>query len=97
MTDPVAHEDDTSSWSAITGIGSMLIQACSVPGTGFIGGWALAGDEQYMNITIMNSRGFRPRGAESNTATPTALGAAGNGLALPAFGSGVVAPNPQIS
>lgn len=97
MIDPVAHEDDTSSWSAITAIGSILIQACSVPGTGFVGGWALAGDEQYMNITIMNSRGFRATGADNNTATTTALGSDRSDLALAPDGSDQAASDSQTS
>lgn len=53
------HSDDISSWAAIVATGSLLIQACSAQGTGQIGGWAYAGDEGYMRVTIMDSRYLR--------------------------------------
>ena len=52
------HSDDTTSWAAIVATGSLLIQACSAPGTGTVGGWAYAGDASYLRVTIMDSRFF---------------------------------------
>ena len=61
--EPQLHRDDTSSWAAIVAAGSLLMQACSVPGTGMVAGWALVGDGEYMRITIMDSR-YIPRHLE---------------------------------
>lgn len=83
-----SRSDETSSWSAITATASLLIQACSIPGSGAVGGWALAGDDEYMKITIGNSRHLRATLANSAGSATTSHEAGDSGLILPAFSSG---------
>ncbi|KAI4220171.1 MAG: hypothetical protein L6R36_007810 [Xanthoria steineri] len=66
--EPRVHRDDTSSWSAILTTGSLLLQACSGPGTGYVSGWAAVGDEEYMRIMIMDAR-YLPRAAGISSLT----------------------------
>ncbi|KAL8685993.1 MAG: hypothetical protein Q9218_007418 [Villophora microphyllina] len=72
------RNSEISSWSAITAIGALVIEACAVPGTGYVGGWALAGDDEYMKVTI-GARGYLAEGISSTTGELEATG-----LALPA-------------
>ena len=85
---PTRH-DETSSWSAITATGSLLIQACSIPGSGAVGGWTLAGDDNYMRITIGNSRYLASADASSSEPTSTTSGDDGSGFILPGVNSSV--------
>ena len=79
MTTPTRNEE-TSSWSAITSVGSLLIQACRVPGSGYIGGWAFAGDDEYIKVTIIDWRflhsiklGESPTSSSTNIALAWAM------------------------
>lgn len=84
-----SRHDETSSWAAITATGSLLIQACSIPGSGAVGGWTLAGDDNYMRITIGNSRYLASADASSGESTSTIPGADSSGLVLPGGNSSV--------
>jgi len=72
-------------------MGSLLIQACSIPGSGAVGGWTLAGDDNYMKITIGNSRYLASAGASGMEPMSTNAGADNSGLVLPGFNSSVAA------
>jgi len=79
-------------------MGSLLIQACSIPGSGAVGGWTLAGDDDYIRITIGNSRYLASAGASSIEPTSTTAGAdnsdANNrGLILSGLNSSVASTN----
>ena len=63
------------------------MQACSIPGTGAVGGWALAGDDEYMKITIGNSRHLPPTLANSAGSTAKRHESGDSGVILPAFSS----------
>ncbi len=84
-----SRHDETSSWSAITAMGSLLIQACSIPGSGGVGGWTLAGDDNYIRITIGNSRYLASAGASSIEPTSTTAGADNRGLIVSGLNSSV--------
>jgi len=96
METPSRH-DETSSWSAITAMGSLLIQACSIPGSGSVGGWTLAGDDSNMRITIENSRYLALAGMSSNDPTSTTTGGDNSGLILPGLNRSVVATNARMA
>ncbi|CAF9923177.1 MAG: hypothetical protein HETSPECPRED_005263 [Heterodermia speciosa] len=91
------RSDETSSWSAITATASLLIQACSIPGTGAVGGWTLAGDDENMRITIGNSRHLRETLANSAGSATKSHEADYSGLVLPAFSSGEPSAAPETA
>lgn len=78
LLDPNQHDEDISSWSSITSIGSLLLQACRASNTGYAGGWATLGDENYMKITIAESRYFRRPGLISAEVNSTSIEAQGD-------------------
>ncbi len=88
-----SRHDETSSWSAITAMGSLLIQACSIPGSGAVGGWTLAGDDNYIRITIGNSRYLASAGASSIEPTSTTASANNNDLIVLGLNSNVASTN----
>lgn len=88
---PQARDHEETSWAAITATGSQLIQACSAEGSGYIGGWTFAGDEEYIKITIMDWRYLRLQPPASITAASATTQAKSSGLVLPSPSSGIAA------
>ena len=75
IADSPRIQDETSSWTSIGLSASQLIQACQSPGQNNVGGWTIAGDMDFLKITIRSI--FGSEDLNSNTSTIESGGAIG--------------------